>query len=63
MKPPQYLVTVIKIHSCYDRCGMGEIREGRGVRNVLRQVGCGHRQEEKMFPFLVLRVVPNRTRT
>jgi len=52
-----------KIHSCYHRWGMGEIREGRGVRKVLRQVGCAHTQEEKMFHFLTLRDVPNRTRT
>jgi hypothetical protein len=27
---------------------MDEIREGRGVIKVLRQVGCAHTQEEKM---------------
>jgi hypothetical protein len=64
MKPTQYEVSGYcnKIQSCHDRWGMGEIREGRGVRKVLRQIGCGHAQEEKMFPFLMLRGVSNRTR-
>jgi hypothetical protein len=42
---------------------MGEIREGRRIRKVLLQVGCEHKKDEKMFPFLMLRGVPTGSRT